>query len=104
LCELAPPYIDDESKIGIVLEGSLIERSKNDSIETKRNSVVIKPNYAVHENAFGNKGVSLLSINFKKDCSLPESLHNWDWFEDAIVSFSVYKLWYSIKSARNCRE
>jgi AraC family transcriptional regulator len=99
-----PPHIDDESKIGIVLEGSLIERSKNGSVEAKRNSVVIKPNHAVHENVFGNKGVNLLAINFKKDYSLPESLHNWDWFEDPRVSFSTYKLWYSIKSTRNDKE
>jgi AraC family transcriptional regulator len=99
-----PPHVDDESKIGIVLEGSLIERSKNGSVEAKRNSVVIKPNHAVHENVFGNKGVSLLAINFKKNYSLPESLHNLEWFEDPRMSFSVYKLWYSIKSAKNDKQ
>ncbi len=99
-----PPHVDDESKIGIVLEGGLIERSKNGSVEATRNSVVIKPNHAVHENVFGHKGVSLLTVNFKKDYPLPESLHKWDWFEDPRVSFSAYKLWYSIKSSKNDKE
>jgi len=99
-----PPHVDDESKIGIVLNGSLIERSKDRSIEATRNSVVIKPNHAVHENVFGQRGVSLLTISFKKNYPLPESLHKWDWFEDPRVSFSTYKLWYSIKSTRNDRE
>ena len=99
-----PPHVDDESKIGIVLDGSLIERSKNSSVEATKNSVVIKPNHAVHENVFGYRGVSLLTINFKKDYPLPESLHKWDWFEDPRVSFNTYKLWYSIKSARNDKE
>ena len=40
-----PPHVDDESKIGIVLDGSLIERSTNGSVEATRNSVVIKPNF-----------------------------------------------------------
>ena len=99
-----PPHVDDESKIGIVLDGSLIERSKNSSAEATRNSVVIKPNHAVHENLFGYRGVNLLTINFKKDYPLPESLHKWDWFEDPRVSFNTYKLWYSIKSVRNDKE
>src|SRR5436190_15638346 len=99
-----PPHVDDESKIGIVLDGSLIERSKNSSVEATRNSVVIKPNHAVHENLFGYRGVNLLTINFKKDYPLPESLHKWDWFEDPRVSFNTYKLWYSIKSVRNDKE
>lgn len=99
-----PPHVDDESKIAIVLDGSLVERSKNRSVEATRNSVVIKPDHAVHENVFGCRGVSLLAINFKKDYPLPESFHKWDWFEDRRVSFSTYKLWYSIKSARNDEE
>lgn len=98
------PHVDGESKIGIVLDGSLIERSKNGSVEATRNSVVIKPNHALHENVFGNRGVSLLTINFKKDYPLPECLHKWNWFEDPRVSFSTYKLWYSIKTARNDKE
>jgi AraC-like DNA-binding protein len=99
-----PPHVDDESKIGIVLDGSLIERSTNGSVEATRNSVVIKPNHVVHENIFGYRGVSLLTISFKKDYPLPETLHKWNWFEDPRVSFSTYKFWYSIKSARNDKE
>jgi hypothetical protein len=99
-----PPHVDEESKIGIVLDGSLIEKSKYGNVEAKRNSVVIKPNHAVHENVFGHRGVRLLTINFKKDYPLQEILHKWNWFEDPRVSFSAYKLWYTIKCTRNDKE
>jgi len=99
-----PPHVDDESKIGIVLDGSLIERSNNSSVEATRNSVVFKPNNAVHENVFGYRGVQLLTINFKKDYPLPECLHKLDWYEDPRVSFHTYKLWYSIKSTKDYKD
>ena len=98
------PHVDDESKIGVVLDGSVIERSKDICVEATRNAVVIKPDHAVHENVFGMRGATLLSINFKKGYALPDNLHTWDWFKDPRVSFSAYKLWYSIKSAKNDRE
>jgi|GEM_PF-1189697 len=96
-----PPHVDDESKIGIILDGTLLEKTKNSRVEAKRNSVVIKPGHAVHENVFGSRGVSLLSINFRKDYPLPAILQNWDWFEDPRLSFTAFKLWYLLKSVRN---
>ena len=99
-----PPHVDNESKIGIVLDGGLIEKTGSGRVEAKRNSVVIKPDHAVHENIFGHRGVRLLSITFKKGYILPESLHNLAWLEDPRVSFSAYKLWFSIKSIKNDKQ
>ena len=99
-----PPHVDDESKISIVLDGGLIEKTGNGRVEAKRNSVVIKPDHAVHENIFGLQGVRLLSISFKKGYILPESLHNLAWLEDPRISFNAYKLWLSIKSVKNDKQ
>jgi AraC-like DNA-binding protein len=99
-----PPHVDNESKIGIVLDGGLIEKSGSDRVEAKRNSVVIKPGHVIHENIFGPRGVRLLSISFKNGYILPDSFQNLAWLHDPRVSFSAYKLWFSLKSVKNDKQ
>jgi AraC family transcriptional regulator len=99
-----PPHTDNESKISIVLEGSLIEKVKESCVEAKRNFVVVKPNHTVHENLFGHRGATLLTINFHRNYPVPDDLNTWHWFADPRLSFSTYKLWYSAKAVRNDKQ
>lgn len=98
-----PPHVDAQSKISIVLKGSLTEKVENQFIKAERNSIVIKPNNVLHENVYDSKGVSLLSIIFKgKD--IPIGSQSWNWVEDARTSFQVYKLLFLIKAAGREKE
>ncbi|WP_315820399.1 hypothetical protein [Paraflavitalea speifideaquila] len=47
------PHRDKLSRISIILEGELWESTEQGEVNANRNSVVIKPNYVVHENRFG---------------------------------------------------
>lgn len=99
-----PPHHDEESRISIILDGTLIEKADSRFIEAKRNSVVIKPNSTLHENIFGLRGLRLLSISFRNGFSLPEDLSKWEWFEDPRVGFNAYNILYSIKSVKTDKE
>lgn len=96
-----PPHTDKESEISIVPDGQLLEKVPGVCVEARRNCVVIKPNHAVHEDLSGPKGARLLTVNFKNGYTIPGDLCDWGWFEDPRLSFSTYKLWYSLKSVKN---
>jgi AraC family transcriptional regulator len=97
------PHTDTKSKISIVLDGDLIEKCEGNSIIAKKNCVVVKPKHAIHENIFGVKGASLLSISFNTNFHAAE-LDNWNWYEDVALSYNAYRLWTSIRSAKSDAE
>jgi AraC-like DNA-binding protein len=94
------PHTDKYSRISIILDGELQEYTDSEEILAKPGSIVIKPNNVVHENVFGNKPVTSLSINFYDDLLHTNGFTKWQWIDHPRANLLAIRLWTGMKQAK----
>ena len=95
-----PAHTDKLSRISIILDGELLEYSGKEEVRAKASSLVIKPNYVVHENIFGKDPVKSLSISFHDDRLLADHFNRWQWINHPKVNVLGIRLWAAIRQVK----
>lgn len=95
------PHMDNESKLSIIINGRLQESTDSKRIDARAGSLVIKPNNILHENYFGSKPVTILSLSFSNDYPIPEVLKTWTWLDHPYIAYLAQKLIYRLKQVKN---
>ena len=99
-----PPHTDKYSRISIILDGELQEHTNNGEALARSGSLVIKPNNVIHENTFGNKPVTSLSISFQDDLLKTNGFTKWQWIAHPKVNVSGVRLWAGMQKAKTERD
>jgi AraC family transcriptional regulator len=96
-----PLHTDKLSKISIVLAGSLVEKTAGTEAVGNTGSVIIKPNHALHENRFGDKPVTLLTVSLKDDAVFSRYFDSWQFLNHPKIYVKAVKIWTELRKVRN---
>jgi AraC-like DNA-binding protein len=96
-----PPHTDMWSKISIVIDGSVGERTTETDAAGKTGSIFIKPSYALHENHFSDKPAKLLTMSLKNDAVFSRYFDCWQFLNHPKVYVKAIELWTKLRRLKN---
>lgn len=96
-----PMHKDNLSKISIVLEGEFSEKPiDGQAVLLGNTSIITKPNTILHENTFGKKGCTILSIQFPEHTILPPVCQKLAYHNHPSVMLLGIKIWLQLVKAK----
>jgi AraC-like DNA-binding protein len=95
---------DTFSKISILLDGGFSEQTDDSFVTIQSSGFIVKPNSVFHENVFGKKGATILSIIFLNEQVQPSFLNKWEVVLHPNLGMLGIKLWSAIKQSKNDKD
>jgi AraC-like DNA-binding protein len=96
-----PRHTDALSRISITMDGESEEITDTGHAILNTSTLLVKPNTAFHENTFGKKGCTILSIQFPDETLFPEKFRQWACYRHPGITVLGLALWTELKKAKN---